>query len=98
MAARSAKHIARPRLSRHDWVAAARSAFVEGGIGAVKVERLARAMNVTIGSFYWPFSRRSELLDALLDDWGATNSKAMIDAATNEASPEDRFNAFLSVW
>src|SRR4051794_22786325 len=89
----------RPRLGRHDWIEAARGALIDGGIAAVRVERLALAMGVTIGSFYWHFSKRADLLDALLEDWRITNTTAMSAAAMNDASPTgDRFNSFLNVW
>jgi len=45
-----------------DWVEAARSAMVEGGIDAVAVEPLARRLGVTKGSFYWHFKDRRALL------------------------------------
>ena len=93
-----ARHKARSRLSRSDWVEAARAALIEGGIAAVRVERLALAMGVTIGSFYWHFARRADLLTALLDDWKTTNSIAMVEAATTSAPAQDRFDAFLNIW
>jgi AcrR family transcriptional regulator len=52
-----------------DWVAAAAARFAEQGIEAVRVELLARDLNVSKGSFYWHFRDREELLEMLLDDW-----------------------------
>jgi AcrR family transcriptional regulator len=59
------------RLSRRDWMRAARLALLRGGIGSVSIEKLARDLRVTKGSFYWHFSGRSELLESLLDEWEA---------------------------
>jgi AcrR family transcriptional regulator len=56
-------------LSRGDWLKAARLALLTGGVEAVRVEKLARALNVTKGSFYWHFKGREELLEALLREW-----------------------------
>jgi AcrR family transcriptional regulator len=56
-------------LGRDDWLKAARLALLQGGVEAVRVERLARTLNVTKGSFYWHFKDRTELLEALLREW-----------------------------
>jgi AcrR family transcriptional regulator len=59
----------RQGLGRDDWLRAARLALLHGGPAAVRVERLARELEITRGSFYWHFTDRAELLDALLREW-----------------------------
>lgn len=44
-------------------------ALLKGGVEAVRVEKLARDLHVTKGSFYWHFEDREELLDLLLREW-----------------------------
>ena len=44
-------------------------ALLNGGVEAVRVERLARDLHVTKGSFYWHFKDRKELLELLLREW-----------------------------
>jgi AcrR family transcriptional regulator len=61
------------RLTREDWIASARKTLVDRGVDDVKVDRLAKQMRVTRGSFYWHFQHRKDLLDALLTDWEARN-------------------------
>jgi AcrR family transcriptional regulator len=56
-------------LGREDWLRAARLALLKGGVEAVRVEKLARALKVTKGSFYWHFKDREELLELLLREW-----------------------------
>lgn len=56
-------------LGREDWLRMARIALLRGGVEAVRVERLARALGVTKGSFYWHFKDRDELLELLLREW-----------------------------
>ena len=56
-------------LGREDWLKAARMALLRGGVEAVRVEKLARALNVTKGSFYWHFKDREDLLNVLLREW-----------------------------
>jgi AcrR family transcriptional regulator len=56
-------------LERKDWLRTARLALLRGGVEAVRVERLARDLGVTKGSFYWHFRDRDELLELLLSEW-----------------------------
>ena len=56
-------------LGKNDWLRAARLALLRGGVGAVRVEPLARDLHVTKGSFYWHFKDREELLEHLLREW-----------------------------
>lgn len=56
-------------MGRSDWLKAARRALLKGGVEAVRVEKLARTLHVTKGSFYWHFKNRKALLDLLLREW-----------------------------
>ena len=57
------------RLGKDDWLRAARRALLIRGPNGVRVEPLARDLGVTKGSFYWHFSDRDDLLEALLVEW-----------------------------
>ena len=59
----------RGRLGPKEWMRAARMALLKGGPSAVRVEKLARELRVSKGSFYWHFKNRAELLEALLREW-----------------------------
>lgn len=56
-------------LSKSDWLTVARIALLHGGVEAVRVEKLARTLQVTKGSFYWHFRDREEILETLLQEW-----------------------------
>lgn len=58
-------------LAPQDWVRAATLAVAEGGIANISVERLARSMGTTKGSFYWHFKGRPALVAAVLEAWEA---------------------------
>ena len=73
------------RGSREVWLAAAREAFVTSGIDAVKIQPLASRLNLSRTSFYWFFSDRAALLDALLADWEAVNTGSLITATEDYA-------------
>ena len=83
------------RGSAELWLGAARAALLEGGIEAVKVQPLAQRLSLSRTSFYWFFRDRAALLDALLDDWEATNTAALIEAA--DAYAETLAEAVLTV-
>lgn len=57
------------KLSRVDWIDGGLRLLAEGGVSSVRVEVLAKRLNVTKGSFYWHFVDRSELLSAMLEEW-----------------------------
>jgi AcrR family transcriptional regulator len=57
------------RTPRARWVQEGLEALAAGGPDAVSVERLAHALKVSKGGFYWQFSGRPELLEAMLDTW-----------------------------
>lgn len=81
------------------WIVAARKVFVAEGIGAVRVEPLATRLGVTTGSFYWHFTNRQTLLDALRDDWVARNTEPFFTSvAAAGADAEDRMLALIGVW
>ena len=60
---------AKPTLHRDAWLRQALDVLFSQGISNVKVEILARELDVTKGSFYWHFKNRDELLRAVVDWW-----------------------------
>lgn len=74
------------KVTRQDWLNTARSMLVSDGIESVKILTLAGRMQVSRSSFYWYFKDREELLQALLDEWLSTNTRAIVTAAKAEAA------------
>jgi AcrR family transcriptional regulator len=77
-----------PRLDAGAWIAAAFDAFAGGGIGAVRVEPLAKALDITKGSFYWHFADRRALLDAMLAVWSEGRIAAIREQAAARGAPD----------
>lgn len=73
--------------SQQDWIDGAISALANGGVDAVKVEPLAKDLQVSKGSFYHHFANRRALLLALLEQWEQLGTSAIID--TVEALADD---------
>ncbi len=101
------------RLERKDWIDAGLRMLAAHGVDAVRVERLAAALKVTKGSFYWHFKDRGDLLATLIDAWKSRATLAVIeqveanggDAATrlrtlfSIVSPNDgRLDLALRAW
>lgn len=86
----------KPERTRRDWVLAALAALAEGGVEAVKVERLAARLKVSKGSFYWHFKDRADLLSALLDLWDEGFTRQLIANAAHLETPAERLRAVAS--
>ncbi len=86
------------RFSREDWITSARKVLVETGVDDVKVDRLARKMKVTRGSFYWHFQHRKDLLDALLCDWEARNYFEIAQVRARWARTAPDLGEVVIIW
>lgn len=69
------------RTAREDWLRLALDTLVTQGIDRVSVLHLARQLDCARSSFYWYFENRDALLDALLEHWQSTNTRALIESA-----------------
>lgn len=79
------------RLTAEDWLNKAESELAKNGITAVRVEPLAKKLNVTKGSFYWHYKGRKELLDQLINRWRNRSTSAIIERLSSASlSPEER--------
>ncbi|MCL4739586.1 MAG: TetR/AcrR family transcriptional regulator [Burkholderiaceae bacterium] len=61
----------RQTLTPERWIDAATELLVDHGIDQVRVDVLARMLQVTRGSFYWHFRDREDLLRGVLQAWRA---------------------------
>lgn len=78
------------------WLDAAYQALIEGGVDAVKIQPLAKRMNLSRTSFYWFFKDREELLRALVARWRDKNTGSIVkqSAAYAESIAEAMLNVF----
>jgi AcrR family transcriptional regulator len=68
------------RTPRARWVQEGLRALGIGGPDAVRVEKLAEALGVTKGGFYWHFDDRNALLEEMLETW----ERLVIDEAISQ--------------
>lgn len=67
-----------------------------GGVDSVRVERLAKALGVSKGSFYWHFTDRAALLRAVVEGWEQRSTLAVIeDVERGENTPSAKLWALF---
>ena len=72
------------RTPRTSWIQEGLRALGVGGPDAVRIEKLAQALGVTKGGFYWHFEDRPALLDEMLDAWERLVVDEVIDRVESE--------------
>lgn len=77
------------------WLRAAFESLLEGGVDSVKIQPLAKKLNLSRASFYWYFKDREELLQALIGLWREKNTGNFIERTT--AYAENIVEAILNV-
>lgn len=77
----------RNTLQPKDWILGAMRALAEGGVDAVSVERIAKQLGASKGSFYWHFADRPALLAAVFDLWEQEGTADLIERAKAVADP-----------
>ncbi len=79
------------KLSQQDWIYAGLEALDMSGIAGVKVERIASALGVSKGSFYWHFKNRDALILAMLNFWEEQATQKIIELVdSSSALPKER--------
>ncbi|MGI9512575.1 MAG: TetR/AcrR family transcriptional regulator [Anderseniella sp.] len=73
--------IGNTKVTRQDWLNVAMDILISDGVEQVKVLTVGERLNVSRSSFYWYFKSRQDLLNALLQHWGETNTAALVRQA-----------------
>ena len=66
------------RLTRADWLSHGLNVLREKGHESLKAEPMARALDVSRGSFYWHFSSLPDFHSAILEEWRTRITEAVI--------------------
>jgi AcrR family transcriptional regulator len=85
------------QLQRADWIKAGLKVLAQSGADAVLVPRLATALKVTKGSFYWHFSSRDDLLEAMIEDWRQHATLRVIDIVEGKATTAEEKIRMLAI-
>ena len=77
------------------WINTALHAIGEEGIAAFNVEKLAKRLGVTKGSFYWHFRDRSALIEATMLLWEKKGTDDVIAQLEQIQSAEERLKMLM---
>jgi AcrR family transcriptional regulator len=79
------------KLGRAEWIEAGLTVLAESGVEAVRVEPLAKRMQVTKGSFYWHFKDRQDWLMAIVAQWVEIDTNQIIEQVNQiNADPQTK--------
>lgn len=84
------------RTSKQDWLDLAIRTLIEDGIDQVKIQVMARKLDVSRSSFYWFFESLGDLHEQLLQNWLRSNTDPVVDHALRPAPGINR--AILNVF
>jgi len=80
----------RNQLTPEDWVRAATELLIHRSIDAVRVDVLAKILEVTRGSFYWHFADRDDLLKRVLLGWQEEQTEQIIARYRKQGVPAEQ--------
>lgn len=89
--------MAKPNNGRARWIAAGLRQLDDQGAQGISIERLARRLEVTRGSFYHHFANRAEFVRALLAEWENDYTLRVLSAVTDSHDPRERLGRYLEV-
>ncbi len=84
------------RLTRQDWIEAAMAMGAEHGFDRIAVDALAPRLGATRGSFYWHFTDRADLVQAVLEEWEQVATQDAIQRLEG-ASPDEALAGLIAV-
>ena len=89
--------VPRTKTTRAGWVDAGLRVLADRGIDAVRIELLARELDVTKGGFYGHFADRGAFLDELLDTWEHEVIDEVVQRveASADVDPRDRLRTLI---
>ncbi len=90
--------MAKKTLQSEDWIEAGFAALAKEGLGAVRVEPLARSLGVSKGSFYWHFKDLAELQRQMITAWQERATLGIINKVeTKGGSANERLENLLGL-
>lgn len=80
-----------------DWLQAGYGILAEGGLQALKVDRLCDRLGVTKGSFYWHFVDFATYRAALIESWGEQRGdEHKVYQAIHDQPPRERLSMMVA--
>jgi len=83
------------QLSREDWLEHGLKSLVSSGFGCLKAEPMAKALNVSRGSFYWHFKDIQSFRAELIALWRERATRQIIQEVEDEVNSGNRLVSLL---
>ncbi|MDH5682119.1 MAG: TetR/AcrR family transcriptional regulator [Spirochaetota bacterium] len=87
--------MAKSKVTKEMWLNMGLKTFAEGGMNAINVEKMARSLGCSKGSFYWYFENRGEFVNEMLQHWVRIGTEEYIESSGTENSPEAQLERLL---
>lgn len=85
------------RVTREDWLTAARNILIEGGFSRLTLENLLAQLGVTHGSFYHHFKNRQALTEALLKHWRQEMTLDVVATANEIGDVQTKARSLINI-
>jgi len=92
------KKVKKARVSKAAWLEKALDVLEIDGIDEVKIERLARELNISKSGFYWHFKDRKDLIRTMITYWEEEfTSVVTSNSAILEKNPRERIHLTMKM-
>ncbi|MBB6673608.1 TetR/AcrR family transcriptional regulator [Cohnella nanjingensis] len=81
--------------TKEDWIRKGVAYFVEGGVEALSIERMARELGCSKSSFYWYFGNRDEFIESIVYDWAVRTTEDVISQSLTREPIDDQIKQAL---
>ena len=87
------------KISKNEWLLTGLKVLEENGVGALRVEHLAKELGVSKSGFYWHFKNRNDLREQMLNYWASEFTTAVtLNPSVLEGTPRERLeNAMVMI-
>jgi AcrR family transcriptional regulator len=83
-------------VTKEDWLYTGLLQFAEGGERNVRVEKIARDLGVTKGSYYWYFESREGFLEKLLEHSLVVGTEEFIQRSEDSKGPREKLRLLIA--
>jgi AcrR family transcriptional regulator len=84
------------RVSKSDWLQAALCLLREEGVEAIKIERIARSLNISKSGFYCHFRNREDLRYQMIEHWAHEFTQVITgNPIFQEGTPHERLENIM---
>jgi len=78
------------RLGKQDWIDEGLNVLAESGYEGIKIDRLCKRLNISIGSFYHHFKNIDDYVEKMIAEWEHRIHAHFVLSLERDAPPEDR--------